>query len=70
MAELTKVDLANGSFFNLTGITEEQRGTLAIALDTLTKTFPRGNPEVSRANELLKALGVVVIPAQKDGELR
>jgi hypothetical protein len=65
MAELTKVDLGSDTFFNLTGITEQERATLAVALDTLTKTFPKGNPEVARARELLKALGVVVIPAQK-----
>ena len=66
MAELTKVDLGSETFFNLTGITEQERATLAMGLDVLTKTFPAGNPEVRRANELLKALGVVVIPAQKN----
>jgi hypothetical protein len=64
MAELTKVNLKSGSFFNLTGITEQERSTLAVALDVLTKNFPQGNPEVSRAVSLMKALGVV-FPAQK-----
>jgi len=65
MAELTKVNLGDSSFFNLTGITEDERRTLAVALDVLTKTFPKGNPEIFRAGALLQTLGVVVIPAQK-----